>query len=140
MYSIIDNLETLKSEIQGKEYEGYIWISDSNTPIVANIVEKITMIESNSKFIIEGFIRCGVSSYSIKHVDGTHKIVKFDMEAIEGNSDYVKRSYVAHPRLQKEEVCFYELWESEKDPMCENGDVLQFKAMVFIGFSWDGAS
>ena len=122
------------------KYEGYIWMSDRQIPIVLNgeeIPEGI--IYSKNPFVIEAelFDRANQKSYSIRNIDGVTKTKEFDVEVedekLVGCTEYISHRIKGHNRLR-----FIQRWTEEPDNddlyLCEGMPTLVPAERVFIGF------
>ena len=124
-------------------YEGYLWMSDSEKPIVFDSA-CITMPEEGSNpFVIEGqlYQREKGLSYSIKYVDGQYLIQEFIVkkEDLEDPDNQIK-IYESN-RMGNKKLQFLRYWEevfdldNYKDSENPNGlPVLTLTKNVFIGF------
>lgn len=126
-YNNIENIPSL-------EYEGYVWMSDKENPIVL----KNEFIDFSSygvnPFIIEALLYNKEKSISI-HVQhtGDYKIYEYHLDEIK--SEYsIEKSYLAHRIDGVKKLKFRQLWNSEPDELCEGMDVLTLKSFVFCGF------
>lgn len=126
-------METIKIT---KEYQGYIWMSDSNKPEVFNHdkVKDIILDDKMNPFIIEGqlYDQANGKSYSIKFVDGKYLTKAYDVNEKDGK-DTVTEHFIANfdgVNMLK----FLRYWKPAADTLCEGMNVLQPKELVFIGF------
>ena len=111
--------------------QGYIWMSDQSTPHVLNgYFEGISLIPSNP-FIIEGhlFDRDTRKSISIRHVDGKYVINIADTGKFKNAT---RHRFVAS--WGDTILLFDNEWIPEKDPLCENMEVLTSSDFSFVGF------
>ena len=139
-----------------KAYTGYLWMSDSDKPSVLNdskleslilnssTYETITYNEindSSNPFIIEGQLFCEKEkqSYSIKYVDGKHIVVVYDLNHIPDNwakfEDQDIKKFIPN-RMTASKMVFHQYWEPKKDEFCQDMEVLQPAAFVFVGFEY----
>lgn len=129
----IEDLKNIKSDI-----EGYIWMSDARMPICVSddIKNKINNITADTNpFIIEGQLKVGKTSYSIKWVDGGYVIRCFDLDLINTFPEFQRIKKVYKSNLKNNKLLeFIEIWEAEVDRECCNMPVLKFKSVVFNGF------
>lgn len=132
-------LESL-TQIPGKNYEGYLWLSDKKTPGEITGVTNLTHYEQNKKpanpFIREAYLydKNEKLSVSIKHVPGRYLINCFDLAKLSEDVKTKEKKFIAHKDLPGK-LRFKEIWAAEKDENCENFDVLKKKATVFTGFA-----
>ena len=131
----VKKLNTL-NEIPSTKFEGYIWMSDENTPIT--LIDKsfdFSTIELNP-FIVEGLLynQDENKSYHITH-DGEYLIIEYDLNDLSKKGEIIQKEYNPH-RLDKsiKKVKFNQVWKDENDPNCNDLPVLTLKATVFCGF------
>ncbi len=134
--------KSLKSlnEIPDGNYQGYIWISDKETPQKITIID-VKKYENNQNnipenpFIREGFLYDEENeiSISITHIPDKYMINMFQLKQIPQNCEIKDRTFLAHKNLHGK-LCFRDIWLPEKDEICENFEVLQKMAVVFTGF------
>lgn len=122
------------TELKGN-YEGYIWKSNENQPQVFNGAEEvvITLDEQANPFVMEGQLFDGKESVSIRYADGKFFVnrVKIDAE----NGEWSECSYFGNRgELTNKKLKFRQYWKAEIDEKCENMQVLQPAALVFVGF------
>jgi CRISPR type III-associated protein (TIGR04423 family) len=121
-------------------YEGYIWYSDRNMPIVIQGEEFcFNEKESVNPFVIEAllFDRANQISITIKHT-GRYIIQIVDLKNLPERSVLSEcKEYFPH-RLGKNvsKMCFKQLWVPEPDRNCEGMNVLNMKAFIFTGFKY----
>ncbi len=131
----MDRIERI-TEIPEAKYQGYIWYSDCDRPKVLTGDEEYggTLDPTANPFIIEGNLwdEDTRTSVSIRYVDGQYYIHQTKLTA-EGLKKY--NTYVAHRIDDYKYLRFAQLWETRKDPMCENMEVLEPSKLVFIGFT-----
>jgi CRISPR type III-associated protein (TIGR04423 family) len=132
------------------EYEGYIWMSNQKYPESdsSKLNEMLNIADTDNPFIMEGQLYCGSrqKSYSIKHVNGKHIVIGYDLNELNGK--------IKTEKWEKEEIFFlpnritnatklrfYQYWKPESDIFCENIDnkdegmqVLIPSAFVFAGY------
>ena len=136
------NKETMElKDIKKRKYQGYVWMSDKKMPPTLNDEEfdfSDNIYKEPNPFVIEALLWCEGENVSI-HVrhTGRYVINQFDLtELKKAGAEFVEKFYVPH-RLDTDEksVRFQQIWESEKDPLCNDMPVLTLKAVVFTGFS-----
>lgn len=129
-------------EIPNSKFEGYYWLSNSDTPVVLNGESaNFAEYETSNPFIQEAYFTDGTTSYSIKHFDGKGHVVS------ESNcANFAEKSehqYLADPaiiRAGKEKgldvskLSFIQEWKDEKDELCDDMNVLKPAKIAFIGF------
>lgn len=137
-----------------KNYEGYLWLSNSTEPHVY-INEKINLHMKEGIFIVEGQLYNSTDyiSYSIKYVDGKYIVYKNDIDSAllnlgegkqksitmkdeEGNDVLciVERKDYLSNRMSDHWLKFLRYWEEKEDENCMNMPVLTFTKNVFVGF------
>lgn len=125
-----------------KEYEGYLWLSNSVMPIVFDNqtidMELKELKEGMMPFIVEGqlYSQTEKISYSIKYVDGRHIVSKYEKVRIDdANDDIELKTYLSN-RMDDRELCFLRYWEptEEGDENCEGMKPLVITKNVFVGF------
>lgn len=116
-------------------YEGYIWWSDKDAPVVL-FDEQIPVtwpLANQLPVIIEGYIFCKVNqtSYSIRFLDEGYMVTKYEIDKTE-NGEIV--DFIPNRLKGVAKIKFLQHWEVEKDPLCAGFEVLKPKANVFVGF------
>lgn len=109
-----------------KGYQGYIQMSDKP---ISNIWKNFSEISFSPLrgFVYEAHFFNGTDSVSIKQinsswlVDETKNVPRTDTQI-----------YFAKDGLK---VQMAQIWEAEKDPLCEDMKVLKLKKVVFAGFA-----
>lgn len=133
-----------------KDYIGYIWISNSDTPkefhtaqSLENILKEIT--DNSNPFIVEGQLYYKTDkeekSYSIKHSNGRHLVIEYDLKSIPNNYLFEEKEYIPN-RIKAAKIKFRQYWitqkdeEKEKDKLCAGMEFLVPDALVFVGFDY----
>ena len=135
MRSKLNSLEEIPQDLN---YEGYLWMSNDDTPIedLFTIREKLNDKNLNP-YIVEGLLFCKATNTSImiRHT-GKYNISKFDLEKIEvGYELTAEKSYFSNKKLSRgSKIKFRQLWKNENDENCACMEVLTLKATVFTGF------
>lgn len=115
--------------------EGYIWMSNSQYPLVLDgrCVEAQDLCGKNP-FVVEAnlYARTGKISYYVRYVDGVHYVHCYSLT----EDDIGKyATQVFHSvRMGNRELCFLDIWEEVADEACLGMNVLQPATQVFIGF------
>ena len=128
------------TEIPKAKYLGYIWYSNSDRPEVLTGDKDYggTLDAAANPFIIEGNLWDGddanPTSISIRYVDGKYYIHRTTLTP-EDVKNY--KTFVAHRIDGYKYLRFVQLWETRKDPLCEDMEVLEPSKLVFIGFTND---
>ena len=127
--------------IPGKLYEGYIWGSDDNSPLILrDEAFDISTWLNNNPYIVEALLYSKEDNFSlhIRHT-GNYQIATYDLNGL-SKENLQDVSFLPH-RLDKNNkgekinrVCFQQLWLPEDDPYCEGMPVLKMKALIFTGF------
>jgi len=116
------------------KFEGYIWDSYNKNPKVYYGNKEIKISTDEVKgYIIEGLLYCNNTSIIIRH-SGKYHIHEYDLNKLD-EENLVKVEYLPHRLKKVKKVCFKQIWITEKDPCCEDMDVLKMKALVFTGFN-----
>lgn len=120
-------------------YTGYLWLSDNQEPCIyvnqqLDDVIKKSMDDNANPFIIEGQLFDGVFSYSIKYVDGEHKVSKYNVKEECANGYTKLHHFKGSSKLKGHNLLFYEIWKAVPDPICSQMEVFEAKAMIFGGF------
>lgn len=125
--------ESLKN-IPNLTYEGYVWMSDKEYPIVLNSETYDFSKIKNNPFIIEAllFNKNENKSIHIQHT-GEYQIFEYDLNGFE-ESNLVEKEYLPHRLKDVNKVKFRQIWLPEEDENCAGFEVLKLKAIVFCGF------
>jgi CRISPR type III-associated protein (TIGR04423 family) len=122
------------NEIPKLTFEGYVWMSDEESPkVLFNETFDFKNIMINP-FIIEALLynETEKTSIHIQHT-GEYQIFEYDLKNL-SEEQLVAKSYLPHRLEGVEKVNFKQLWIPEPDENCENMEVLTLKAIVFCGF------
>lgn len=119
-------------------YEGYLWQSDSKTPLVLKS-EKISQdIFTSLPFVIEGYLYCKSKnglSIKISHFDGAYHVFAVELDQIAKDrlttSSFVARNFDQDIKFIKT----VQYWDSLPDEHCENMNVLEPSWVAFKGFN-----
>ncbi|MFN3588397.1 MAG: TIGR04423 family type III CRISPR-associated protein [Spirosomataceae bacterium] len=125
------------TDIPNKLYQGYVWLSDQKYPTVLDKKQHdFTKLEEN-QFVMEALLWDAEEQISImvRHT-GTYHIQQFRLNELPAGHQLIEKAYLPH-RLGDEvkNVRFKQLWVPEKDPLCENMEVMTMKALIFTGFN-----
>lgn len=132
------NIKDIPTDNEQK-YQGYLWLSDREEPKVFNDEQiddetRKSMDDKANPFIIEGHLLCGNDSYSIKYVDGEHKVIKYNIEDDEKKGVTRVHHFIGNSNLKGLNLIFHEVWEPVTDNLCCNMEVLEAKKVIFGGF------
>lgn len=134
-YLIMKKLDNI-TDIPNKEYQGYIWLSDQKQPIVLNNGSHDFSQLDENQFVMEALLWNEEEKMSImvRHT-GKYHIQQIKLDELPVGHQLVEKAYLPH-RLGDEvkNVRFKQLWVPEKDPLCEDMEVLTMKALIFTGF------
>lgn len=144
---------------QNIKYQGYLWPSNENEPIVCDgqkslkdeIIEyysakdrvKYDIINSQNPFVVEGFLWANNTSVSIKFSDGKYIIKPYnDVCKEKANGDNILLKEFCSHRMGDRKLKFLQYWKTRKDEAGnEIGDketegmpVLEPAELVFVGF------
>jgi CRISPR type III-associated protein (TIGR04423 family) len=120
-------------------YQGYLWFSDSDSPIVFDGLSamnkhqkfsEINFLPAANPFIIEGFLYENKQSYSIKYVDGKYFANQFTVTDDELNDS---KQYIAHRMSMVDKLKFFQRWQAVKDEYCAGMEVLVPAELIFTG-------
>ncbi len=117
-------------------YEGYLWWSSKKQPAVYQNEQLKDFPPSRmNPFIVEGnlFDREKNVSYSIKFLDGEHKVYRFDLNELAGKSHTSKSYLTAFDGARRLKFRLY--WLPWQDEFCNGFDVLMPAMRVFVGFN-----
>ena len=120
-------------KIEKDIYQGYIWTSDSDGPIVIDDKEFELEIEDNAiPFVVEGMLATKSKSIAIKYVDGKHRIVVTDLD-LDGEYDEV--TFAAHRMEGIKGLQFRRYWKEVENDLCLGMKELVPANLVFVGFN-----
>lgn len=125
-------------DIPTRKYEGYIWLSNEENPIILPEEEFdfSSVKENDNPFIVEALLYFKDDneevSIIIKHT-GKYHIHEIDLKKY-SDENFVDVKYLPHRLGNVEKVNFKQLWLPKPDENCEGMEVLQMKALVFTGF------
>ncbi len=131
------------NEIKSLQFEGYLWMSDEEEPLVYENEIVTLPKEGDNPFVVEGMLynKAQGLSYSIKYVDGKYFIQEYVVsEADKKNPDNETKVYESN-RMGDRQLQFLRYWEevfdedNYKDGNNPKGlPVLTQTKNVFIGF------
>lgn len=131
------------NEIKSLQFEGYLWMSDEEEPLVYENEIVTLPKEGDNPFVVEGMLynKAQGLSYSIKYVDGKYIIQEYVVsEADKKNPDNETKIYESN-RMGGRQLQFLRYWEevfdedNYKDGNNPKGlPVLTQTKNVFIGF------
>jgi len=123
------------------QFEGYIWMSDSENPKMFKHENLCTPLfenasDNNNPFIIEGqlFAAEAQKSYSIKYVDGKHLVVEYDLS--QPLPDFTDTQFIPNRLKDVDKINFRQYWKAETDAYCVNMETLKPACYVFVGFDY----
>ena len=147
----IDDLTQIPKD---NEYEGYLWMSDSEKPtvlknekleslklVIRDSSRTITFNEisnTSNPFIVEGQLYCKPESlsYSIKYVDGKHLVIEYDLKNAPAGFD--EKRFIPNRMDDVSRLKFQLYWKVEPDEtgesLCEGMGTYVPAAYVFVGF------
>lgn len=124
-------------KIDKGNYEGYIWMSDSKTPVIIDKEWECEVDDCDNPFIIEGqlYNRDTGKSISIRHIDGRYYVG----EGVVAESDYHDPNvdvaeYIPHRMPGIRALRFLQYWTPEPDNLCEGLNTLVPSIRLFAGF------
>lgn len=149
------NLKVMNANIEEAKYEGYIWWSDSKTPVVYDGTTQVALQldDTANPFVIEGNLWNADKRESIyiRYVDGQHIVRRtivtekewhgINDKSLElGDVDKhwgatTRKAYLSHRITGVTKLRFLQYWEAKADDACEGMAALQPKKLVFVGFN-----
>ncbi len=146
----------MQTIIDKANYVGYVWMSDSKTPIIYYGKEPVELAlnDDDNPFVIEGNLWNPETRESVKivYADGTYRVRKTSVseEELRGIDDKTldlgphtekqvattKKEFYAHRLPRVEKLLFLQYWECVKDPSCEGMEALSPSKLVFVGFKY----
>ena len=132
---VTDNITEFIENHRHKPLQGYVWWSDSTTPVVYDGTKTLDIekAELERHFIIEALL-CGEDqSYMIKYIDGVHRIYTYELKCTEDMED-VEMSFIPHRIPGVSKLKFVQRWRLAEDALCMNMKVLQPAEFIFKGF------
>jgi len=127
------NKNEVKEFINGlKGYEGYVQFS--HRPIDKNkdiFLDKDSKVEDEKGFIYEAHFCNGKESISIKQINQHWLVNKTDISNID---EIDTQSYKSDIQEWNYNIKMAQIWETQKDELCENFEVKKLKKVVFAGF------
>ena len=123
--------------IDKARYEGYVWMSDQQEPLVICPDEEfeMTLCDEDNPFVVEGNLWDATNRVSImiKYVDGKY-IVRRTEVTDECKKNATRKEFLPHRVKGVKKLVLLQCWNEEKDPLCENMVTLQPGKLEFIGF------
>ncbi len=113
--------------------EGYVWLSDSQEPIVMpyDKLDKTRFLVSDNPFVVEAqYVDNSKVSHSIKYVDGHYYEMTTNPGDLNEDDFYLCETH----RMKGRRMIVAQMWKPEEDKLCMGFDVLKFKGLVFVGF------
>jgi CRISPR type III-associated protein (TIGR04423 family) len=129
-------LYTNLKDIPSAKYDGYVWMSNEDKPIVLQKEDFNHRESVINPFIVEALLFDEEKQHSI-HIthDGSYKITGFDLNTFKKPTfEVVEKSYLPHRLEGLKKVCFKQIWMEEEDKEFPNFPVLTLQATVFCGF------
>lgn len=118
--------------IEKKYYQGYLWYSDKQCPLVLDGQSEwgIEIGEATNPFIIEGQLWDEESrtSISIKYIDGHY--LKNEI-VLNGEYDFVE--YIPRRMSNVKKLLFARSWKTVEDELCEGFNTKKLENVVFKG-------
>ena len=126
-----DNNELIEDIKQLQNYEGYIQFSDTkirDCDIFKKDDNISTKIQPTNGFIYEAHFCNSIQSISIKQINDSWYIDETDISNIDNTDIQV---YCGENNTK---IKMAQIWEKEKDKLCEDIEVKKLKKVVFVGF------
>ena len=125
-------------KIERAIYEGYLWYSDRQEPMVLTGDQyfELEMEDSANPFIVEGQLYAAETStsLSIRYMDGAYHVTRFEVNAAELQQAGRDVAEYRSLRMKGRTLRFWQTWIREKDEACLGMDTQIPSALVFIGF------
>lgn len=141
-------MSNTSNNIERGNYEGYLWFSDADAPVVLDGEElavdfdQVLTIEgkdydlpSKKVFIVEAqlFDKDNNISYSVKYVDGQHLVKRFEVNPLDYNREETDlKQYYGNG--MKKWLQFLQYWGLQQDSFCCDMETWVPKGLVFVGF------
>lgn len=122
-------------EIKRSKYQGYVWFSDSKSPVVLMDQEyELSIDESQNPFVVEAYLFSSEDqmSHLVKYVDGAYRHIVHDLNAKTSDA-FDEKVFFAVKEIGKQ-MLFRQYWRKEADANCEGMEVLVPAESVFVGF------
>lgn len=125
-------------KIEKARYEGYLWYSDSQLPMVLTGDKDFELDVENRQnpFIVEGQLYSAETSVSlsIRYIDGAYHVYRHEVKPSELQLHADDLVEYRSLRMQGRTLRFWQTWKRETDKACLGMDTLTPSALVFIGF------
>ena len=130
-------------------FEGYLWWSNQNTPIVYkggkvfkdktecdDEKREFELTDGQNPFIVEGKLYDTIKriSYSIKYIDGKYLFNEYQVSPGDLNSETIDQKEYLSNRMGDRLLKVLRYWKEEPDVRCDNMKVLRMEKNVFVGF------
>lgn len=120
--------------------EGYVWESDKNEPhLFLGGACELTRKDTDNPFVLEAMLydMDSQESYTIKYIDGSHRINKFNLL---NEFDAVSCVEMLPNRMKGvASLKFKQIWSKRSDELCNGFDTLNPTALAFAGFKKENA-
>ena len=122
--------------IEKAPYEGYIWLSNRQKPLVISPDKPNVSHDTDNSFIVEGNLWNETDNVSImiKYVDGKY-IVRRTVVTDECRKNATEKEFIAHRIDGVKKLKFLQYWVETVDALCEGMTTLRPGKLVFVGFS-----
>ncbi len=125
------------TDIPKTEYEGYLWMSDSQEPERIDGKYDFSKISINP-FIAEGNLKArdGSVSISIRHVGNKLLIYQYDLDKISkiSREQITERKYLAQRIVGIKSIKFITVWMTGENNLAKDFKTLKPIFQVFDGF------
>lgn len=125
-------------KIAKASYEGYVWYSDRQKPLVVSPEEEfeLTLNDSDNPFVVEGNLWDAANEVSImiKYVDGKYIVRRTALTDV-CVKNASRKEFLPHRIDGVKKLAFLQCWDEVEDPLCENMVTLQPCKMLFVGFT-----
>lgn len=121
---------------EGDQYEGYLWYSDAEKPVVYHR-GKVPLGHdafTENAFVVEGWLydQAQQISYGIRWIDGEYRVHRYALN--DSGGEYTEQRYLAHDLGEIAKFNTKTYWQAEADERCGGMEVLTARWTAFAGF------
>lgn len=119
-----------------QKYEGYLWYSNQEKPVVFEDKELGEFIKTDGSFIVEGHLYdiANRKSYSIKYAGDEQIVNCYEVGEDDFNQKDIEGKYYLPNKMKTAHLHFLQYWDEVDDVNCLGMKVLQPTRLVFVGF------
>lgn len=125
-------------EIAKSKYQGYLWKSDKEKPIVlhGDTERGWQLDESENPFIVEGRLwdEKNRRSININYIDGKYIVKSYDVSVEELSDREIIETFIPHRIEGTGKLMFIRRWRKEEDVLCAGFEKLIPGELIFVGF------